>query len=108
MTTNSAQPAPKVQHTVPLHGWLRPYFVRCGTPGCHCTTGPRHGPYWRRYYWEDGRRRKTYIPHAQVAIVKVAIDEQRRKRRERRHEQATWTAAWHDLAVGLREMTCGG
>ena len=40
----------------------RQEFYKCNKERCKkCRDGPGHGPYWSRYWWEDGRTRKEYI-----------------------------------------------
>jgi len=33
-----------------LRGWIYRERVRCGNPGCHCSTGRKHGPYYYLHY----------------------------------------------------------
>ena len=57
----------------PLPGSLHARFMRCGTTGCHCRTdGALHGPYFRRFWREDGRTRSVYVPLAEVPRVAAA------------------------------------
>ena len=59
--------------TGPLPGSLRLEWRRCGKPSCRCARGERHGPYAYRYWSEGGRRRKRYVPRAQVAAVLAGL-----------------------------------
>jgi len=43
-----------------LRGWTEVRYVRCGKPGCHCCSGPGHGPYVYRLWHENGRRHCLY------------------------------------------------
>lgn len=36
-------------------------YVRCGKPGCRCTRGQLHGPYWYRYQRVNGKLKSTYL-----------------------------------------------
>jgi hypothetical protein len=46
----------------PEGGVYRQEFYKCNKERCKkCRDGPGHGPYWSRYWWEDGRTRKQYI-----------------------------------------------
>ena len=57
----------------PLPGSLHSRYVRCGTAGCHCMTSDElHGPYFRRFWREDGRTRSVYVPLADVPQVAAA------------------------------------
>ncbi len=41
-------------------GWRQEYR-KCGKPTCRCaSTDYRHGPYWYRSIWMDGRAKKQY------------------------------------------------
>ena len=43
-------------------GVYRQEFTRCNKERCKkCREGEGHGPYWYRYWWEDGKTRKKYI-----------------------------------------------
>jgi hypothetical protein len=43
-------------------GVYRQEFTRCNNERCKkCREGKGHGPYWYRYWWEDGKTRKKYI-----------------------------------------------
>jgi hypothetical protein len=49
-------------------------MIRCGKPWCRCARGgPKHGPYFYRFYWDKGRQRKVYVPRAEVSQVREAI-----------------------------------
>jgi len=46
----------------PEGGVYRQDFYKCNKERCKkCRDGPGHGPYWSRYWWEDGKTRKQYI-----------------------------------------------
>jgi len=46
----------------PEGGVYRQDFYKCNKDRCKkCRDGPGHGPYWSRYWWEDGKTRKKYI-----------------------------------------------
>ncbi len=46
----------------PEGGVYRQEFYKCNKDRCKkCRDGPGHGPYWSRYWWEDGKTRKEYI-----------------------------------------------
>ena len=65
-----------------LCGFIRTRYVRCGKPGCKCSTGEGHGPYYhlqfRRY--KDGRGWVTanrYISKGDVEQVRAELAEAR-------------------------------
>ena len=59
--------------TAPLPGSLQPEWKRCGKPGCRCARGELHGPYFYRYWYEAGRRRKAYVSRDRVPTVAASI-----------------------------------
>jgi hypothetical protein len=43
-------------------GTYRLELVKCGKERCkRCAKAPAHGPYWYRYWKQDGRTRSQYI-----------------------------------------------
>jgi hypothetical protein len=59
---------------VGLPGSLLAEYVRCGTRTCRCMrAGAPHGPYWRRFWREDGRTRSAYVRQAEVDATRLAI-----------------------------------
>jgi hypothetical protein len=64
--------------TSPLLGSLHLEWRRCGKKGCRCARGEWHGPYVYRYWYQDGRRRKAYVPHARIEEVAAGIAAWRR------------------------------
>ena len=43
-------------------GVYKQEFTRCNKERCKkCREGEGHGPYWYRYWWEDGKTRKKYV-----------------------------------------------
>ena len=97
--TESAKPSPKTGEGAVCVQW-----VRCGKPNCSCTQGgPRHGPYYARYWWQDGRRHKRYVRRFEVADI-VAACSARRESELRKRAQADETyQAWRDARALIRE-----
>jgi len=62
--------SPKIE---PLPGTLVAEMKLCGKPACRCARGELHGPYWRRYWREAGRRRRQYVRRADVAQVSSQV-----------------------------------
>ena len=55
----------------PLPGAVVPQFIRCGKPGCQCSYGHRHGPYFYRVWRdEDSQVRKVYVKITEVETVR--------------------------------------
>jgi len=94
--------SPKIE---PLSGTLMAETKACGKPACRCARGELHGPYWRRYWREAGRRRRRYVKRADVEQVRGRILAWRRL------HPPTWTArqALAELRRACRELeTLGG
>ena len=64
------------KHAKPLHKILKGsvcvQWVTCGKPSCKCTRGDLHGPYYYRFWREDGRLRKEYVKREDLAAVQAA------------------------------------
>ena len=65
-----------------LPGVVCPQMVKCGNANCKCRRGSLHGPYYYRFWWEDGWLHKKYVPLAQVQLVKELCDRRQREQRE--------------------------
>ena len=59
---------------------------RCSKPNCRCARDKNalHGDYFYRYYRENGRLRKAYVPRDRVEQVRTACARYREERRARR------------------------
>ncbi len=82
-------------------------YVRCGTPGCRCNRGERHGPYFYLRSYENGRRRKRYIRKADVAQVKEQCEAYYRAREEVQSQQQlarTHKEIITNMTTTLREL----
>ena len=56
-----------------IQGTLVTKYLKCGKPGCRCTTGSPHGP---KYYISDkveGHTRMLYVPTNAIAVVRKQI-----------------------------------
>ena len=68
------KPEQMSRKTTGLPGTLLAEYVRCGKPACRCMSGgPRHGPYWRRFWREGGRSRSAYVRRTDVEATRQAI-----------------------------------
>lgn len=63
----------KFSHKSGLQGSLQPQFVKCGKAGCRCLRGELHGPYWRRYWREDGRTNSEYVRLANETTTRMEV-----------------------------------
>src|SRR5262249_13256789 len=75
--TNLPETLPKT-----LTGVVCVQWMRCGRPGCRCARGRSHGPYFYRFWREDGRQRKCYVKRTDLADVRAACEARRQARRE--------------------------
>jgi hypothetical protein len=71
-----------------LPGVVCRQMTRCGNVKCRCRRGELHGPYYYRFWCEDGRMRKQYVPLSQVQQVTELCE-------RRQHEQREAKAARH-------------
>jgi hypothetical protein len=92
----------KCPETIPksLPGVVCVQWVRCGRAGCRCQSGKLHGPYHYRFWRENGRLRKAYVPRAQLAQVRAACEARRRARRQLTE---AWSQ-WRTLAAFIKEV----
>jgi FPC/CPF motif-containing protein YcgG len=66
--------------------------------------GPKHGPYYARYWWQDGRRWKQYVRQQDAADVAVACSARRVSERNERDRAEEARQAWRDIRALLREI----
>jgi hypothetical protein len=98
-TTEMANPSPKHDN----RGAVCASYVRCGRSWCPCMQGgPRHGPYFTRYWREGGRRRKEYIRLDAAQERRVGCDERRSREREDRRRVDEGRTSWRALLGALR------
>lgn len=79
--SGSAVPAPM------LPGAVCEQWKRCGKSNCRCASGNKedlHGPYYYRFWREEGRLRKAYVPGEQLEEVRAACARYREERQSRR------------------------
>lgn len=76
---------------VPIAGYIRIQYVKCGRPNCHCASGLGHGPYAYRLTNLGGRKQKQYVRKADLMNVQAGIALFREQRAEiaRMNDQAT-------------------
>jgi len=67
-----------------LPGAVCVQWVRCGKPNCRCARGELHGPYYYRFWRENGKLHKMYVKREDLAEVQEACEARRRERRELR------------------------
>lgn len=95
----SAEMLPKM-----LPGMVYEQWRTCGKARCKCTRGELHGPYFYRFWREEGRLKKQYVPQAALQMVVAACNARRLSEMQRRHEQTRAHKKWQRLRNQLREM----
>lgn len=63
---------------------------RCGKPSCRCASRRQedlHGPYFYRYFRQNGRLRKEYVPKDRVDQVREACMRHRENQRAHRERK---------------------
>jgi hypothetical protein len=96
--------------TSPKHGdgAICANWVRCGRSWCRCTQGgPKHGPYYARYWWQDGRRYKRYVRRQDAEQLAVACIDRRESERAERVRADEAHQAWRDIRALIREAEHG-
>jgi hypothetical protein len=90
-----------------LPGAVCRQWKRCGKAGCKCSCGALHGPYFYRFWREDGRLRKAYVKSADVQAVRAACDDYRERQRLFREFRDIGRREWSLLAGLLTEAFYG-
>ena len=101
--TESAKPSPKHDDGAVCLRW-----VRCGRSWCRCTNGgPKHGPYYARYWWRDGRRHKCYVRQEDAAQAAAACADRREAERSERARTAETRKWWREVRALIKEIEHG-
>jgi len=69
--------------------------------------GPKHGPYYARYWWRDGRRHKRYVRQHDAADVAAACSTRREAERREREQADEARQAWRAIRALIRELEHG-
>src|SRR4051812_37394997 len=97
--TESPKPSPKTGEGVVCVRW-----VRCGKAQCRCMhDGPKHGPYYARYWWQDGRRYKRYVRQQDATTAVTACSVRRKDERDQRDRAQSARQEWRALLALIRE-----
>lgn len=101
--TETAKPSPKHGEGAVCARW-----VRCGRAWCRCMRGgAKHGPYFARYWWRDGRRLKRYVRLGDAASAASACAERRAAECQARAAVGAATDAWRGMRDMIREAEHG-
>ena len=80
---------------------------RCGKANCRCTSGEDadlHGPYFYRYWREQGRLRKAYVPQGKVESTREACQRRQERERAERIRRAEFKATLRSFRERAREV----
>jgi hypothetical protein len=101
--TETAKPSPKQDEGAVCVRW-----VRCGRSWCRCMRGgPKHGPYFARYWWRDGRRHKRYVRQIDAVEAVAACSARHASERFDRASVEDARQAWRAIRVLVREIEHG-
>jgi hypothetical protein len=72
----------KSEKTLPkmLSGAVCVQWKKCGKPGCRCTRDELHGPYYARFWRQDGRLRKAYVRRPDLGQVLASCESNKLQR----------------------------
>jgi hypothetical protein len=70
-------------------------------------SGPKHGPYYARYWWRDGRRYKSYVRREDAAESTVACAVRRRTERDARARAEAAREDWRIVRALIRSLEDG-
>jgi hypothetical protein len=107
MRSKDANSLPKTLPGVVCRQW-----VKCGRPVCRCARGNLHGPYFYRFWRENGRLRKVYVPRAELEKVRCSCEARQRERRKLSAGWHTWRKvlefirAWEEQRERRNSSTC--
>jgi hypothetical protein len=89
---------------LPFDGSIARRYVRCGKENCRCQSGNLHGPYVYVRVYREGVRRWQYVRNGDVDSFLFGRDQQRKKRKQVKQEQALFHQEWRELKSLLRSM----
>jgi len=98
------KPAKALPKIAPLPGSVCPQFRRCGKPNCHCASGELHGAYFYRFWRENGKLKKEYVPRAEVERVRSACASYREAQTVARQERQQGWQTFRELLHLLRNL----
>lgn len=100
--SKSQNPLPKT-----LPGVVLPQLVCCGKPSCKCASRDDedlHGPYYYRFWREEGRLKKEYIPLDRVEAVRAACERRQAREAARRARKRRWMSTFRAMTDTMRDV----
>jgi hypothetical protein len=87
-----------------LSGVVLEQYKRCGRRNCRCSSGALHGPYFYRYWRQDGHLRKAYVPRNEVEAVRSQCRARQEEQREQRRFEREAMEYLRRVRTFLREV----
>ena len=87
-----------------LPGSVCAEYVRCGRSNCKCSKGELHGPYYRRFWYAGGKRRKEYVKKADLEAVFAACLAYKQERIALRLQMSEFMDQWRLMRTLLRRV----
>jgi hypothetical protein len=69
--------------------------------------GPKHGPYYTRYWWQDGRRQKRYVRREDAAESAAACAVRRQIEKDARARAEAAREEWRNVRALIRSLEHG-
>ena len=92
----------------PLPGSVCVQYMRCGRSNCKCSQGKPHGPYYVRFWYENGQPRKKYVKKSEFQAISAACLARKREQHEQRAMLRQAKQQWNDALYLLRSISRGG
>jgi len=73
-----------------LPGTVCVQWQKCGRKNCRCTRGELHGPYFFRFWREDGKLRKAYVKRSELETVRKQCAARQQQRLQLRQGLNDW------------------
>lgn len=90
-----------------INGSICEQYVRCGRANCRCARGELHGPYYYRFYRENGQLKKEYLKcQNHQKEISVALEKRQRTRQARQERQTVLDNEMEAISQLMDEMVC--
>jgi hypothetical protein len=93
--------SPKIE---PIRGSVVTSFVKCSRSNCKCLQGQLHGPYFYRFWRQNGKRVKQYIRKQDLLMIKAACDSYKHQKQLNKQIHQENLALWRKLKAQLKEL----
>jgi hypothetical protein len=94
----------KVPKIMPLLGYLREQYIKCGRSNCHCRNTNGHGPYYYRVITINGQKQKKYVKKGELSAVQDGISERRKRLAEVRQVNQEAKEGWRTFKAQLQQL----